>query len=62
MISVLTRDDAILWVHEAVGHRLGGDASLADCIAWIQRHGTSLTIHELRFHILPLLEERNDKN
>lgn len=53
----MTRDDALLWVHETVGDELEGDAPLDVCIDWIRENGTPIQIHELNFHVLPILEE-----
>lgn len=36
----MTREMAILWIHETVGDYLDGDASLDQCCAWIRYNGT----------------------
>lgn len=33
-------DRISLWVHEAVGESLSGDATFPECLDWLQRNGT----------------------
>lgn len=37
----MTREMAILWIHETVGDRLDGEATLEQCCKWIAWHGTA---------------------